>query len=608
MKANKILFFGSLFLCIPFINFGQGLVNNGGKIIISSGAYLNMDGSTMDLVNQTSGSDGTVSNAGSIYLQGDFNNQASGAILDLTAGATVTGTVYFDGTSTQQITHGTYRTKFYDVNIIASAIVEVPAQKEVEISHDLYNGGTFTLKSTTDGTGSLFYNGLCQEDIKVERYIKYDGTGAPIHYLSSPVNDAEFTDIWTAGDYNAYWYDETNTSTNLDQGWTRMSSGTLVDAKGYVIPYAAVRTLTFTGDIANSKSIGIDITYNSSSTTTADGWNLIGNPYPSSISASSFLNDNDSIVGCVYFWDDGNGTINRGNDYASWNETGPTATAADDAGNMGDPNGTIAIGQGFFVQALNTISSSPSTNYVYFRNSQKTSNISNQFFVPDPFEGSRMWLGINNPESAYNEILLGFMPEATTGNDRLYDAPKLKGNPNIAFYSLLEGKDYAIQGLPVLSTDQVDINLGFDAGVAGTHEIFLKNSENMEMASSIQLEDMYAAKIIDLKQFPNYSFTSDIGTFKDRFVVHINGTQTSMAENRDILQPDVYLRGSNMIVNSKGIEFTSMQIYAVGGKLIEEVKGKRVKGLSYDCSNLKGNYIIRLTGNQSSYTKLLTVL
>jgi len=173
---------------------------------------------------------------------------------------------------------------------------------------------------------------------------------------------------------------------------------------------------------------------------------------------------------------------------------------------------------------------------------------------------------------------------------------------------LLEGKDYAIQGLPVLSTDQVDINLGFDAGVAGTHEIFLKNSENMEMASSIQLEDMYAAKIIDLKQFPNYSFTSDIGTFKDRFVVHINGTQTSMAENRDILQPDVYLRGSNMIVNSKGIEFTSMQIYAVGGKLIEEVKGKRVKGLSYDCSNLKGNYIIRLTGNQSSYTKLLTVL
>jgi len=51
----------------------------------------------------------------------------------------------------------------------------------------------------------------------------------------------------------------------------------------------------------------------------------------------------------------------------------------------------------------------------------------------------------------------------TAGLDPSYDARKLKGNPNIALYTRLvedNGVDFAIQALPPLNTEKVEVKIG----------------------------------------------------------------------------------------------------------------------------------------------------
>src|SRR5690606_5477069 len=90
---------------------------------------------------------------------------------------------------------------------------------------------------------------------------------------------------------------------------------------------------------------------------TTDDFNLIGNPYPSAISADDFIGANGNISGTLYFWTHRTGisSSNPGpdsnnfitNDYAMYNLSGGTSSGTGSP----VPNGFIASGEGFFVEA-----------------------------------------------------------------------------------------------------------------------------------------------------------------------------------------------------------------------------------------------------------------
>ncbi len=117
---------------------------------------------------------------------------------------------------------------------------------------------------------------------------------------------------------------------------------------GYAYTYnTGDRTIEFAGT-TNTGTISEPITYTyddlSSTDTWYFGWNLVGNPYPSRINATTFINDadNSNIYGTLYFWDE-SGAIEY-TDYATWNTTGGVA-----GGGGHTPNGYIEIGQAFMV-------------------------------------------------------------------------------------------------------------------------------------------------------------------------------------------------------------------------------------------------------------------
>jgi len=148
--------------------------------------------------------------------------------------------------------------------------------------------------------------------------------------------------------------------------------------------------------------------------------------------------------------------------------------------NLASAETYIAPTQGFFVKAA--------TNQAQLEFNTANQKHGAATFYKNGNTVSRFSISIEGPQGDENNILLAFIPGTSKGLDPGYDAQKLKGNYNLAFYSLLvddDGNDYAIQSLP--QVDNQHVKLGLDAAQAGLFGFGNIQLENLNY-SSIFLE------------------------------------------------------------------------------------------------------------------------
>ncbi|MBE0390360.1 LamG-like jellyroll fold domain-containing protein [Flavobacterium sp. PL002] len=268
--------------------------------------------------------------------------------------------------------------------------------------------------------------------------------------------------------------------------------------------------------------------------------NLMGNPYPSAVSADAFLMTNNSVLsGTLYFWthntDIGTGVSNPGtgayayssDDYASYNLTGGTGTSAVSGGstplaNTSIPTGEIAAGQSFFGTSI-----VPGT--ATFNNSMRLDSgvvIDNtQFFKQvsssketSVVEKNRLWLDLMNDQGAFKQTLIGYITGATNDYESAYDGSSFNANAYVNFYSLQGTSAMAIQGR-ALPFDQSDIvPLGYKSTIAGDFKIAIDQVDGFFTSQVVYLEDKLLSVIHNLNDSP-YAFTTEIGVFDDRFVI-----------------------------------------------------------------------------------------
>jgi hypothetical protein len=260
--------------------------------------------------------------------------------------------------------------------------------------------------------------------------------------------------------------------------------------------------------------------------------NLIGNPYPSAMSADEFLLENsvnnNRIQGTIRFWTH-NTVINSSSkysatDYASYNRLGGVGTmAAPSAGtggvNSDIPSGYIAAGQSFM-----TISAS-GAGPVVFNNSMRVSLAGKnfQFFKgikskAVALEKHRIWLNLANSEGAFKQMLVGYTTGATNGFDMAFDGVSSDSNKYVDFYSVNDNKNYVIQGraLPFDKTDKVP--LGYKTSIEGTFTISIDKIDGVLANQTVFIEDKATNVVHNLKN-GTYTFSTSIGTFNDRFVL-----------------------------------------------------------------------------------------
>jgi hypothetical protein len=262
-------------------------------------------------------------------------------------------------------------------------------------------------------------------------------------------------------------------------------------------------------------------------------YNFIGNPYPSALDALKFITTNmagpnPAIRGTIYIWTHNspiNNNVYAAGDYASYNSLGGVAAIKPGVSNTA-PNGEIASGQGFYA-----ISETGNSGSVVFNNSMRIDlpGSNGQFFrgtksKTSDIERHRVWLSLSNATGVYKQMLVGYIAGATNGKENAFDGVSFTKNTYIDFYSLIDAKKYVIQGraLPFDKNDRVP--LGYKSTLQGEFVITIDEADGVLGNQPVFLEDKLTGKIHNLKNGP-YSFTTQIGSFDDRFtLVYVDKT------------------------------------------------------------------------------------
>jgi len=294
-------------------------------------------------------------------------------------------------------------------------------------------------------------------------------------------------------------------------------------------------------------------------------FNLVGNPYPSPIDATAFVQNASNMLsttGTLYFWRKTNNALSPS--YCTWNLGGFVTNGE---AQVFDPNDVIQTGQGFFVEG----SGSGSVN---FDNTMRISNHANQFFrnsnvaSTNSIERNRIWLNATSTNGSFSQTMFGYMTNATQGVDATIDG-KYINEGDIALTSLIDNAPYAIQGraLPFDTSDIVPMN--FKATTSGNYTIAIDHVDGLFMASSqsIYLKDNLTTTVHDLNS-GGYTFATAAGTFSSRFeIVYqtqlVNPTFTANAVI-------IYNQNNAFVVNSGNTIMNSIKVFDVRGRLLQE--------------------------------------
>lgn len=400
--------------------------------------------------------------------------------------------------------------------------------------------------------------------------VTYDYT-----YWSSPVANQTFGSF--SPNTNAQRFYRWNTSI---YNWSNVTmASTFVAGMGYIIRAPGIAPFnTTTPTIFNGQFVGIPHNGNITVPVVVNGLNdrnLLGNPYPSAISADDFMDDpaNAGVVGgTIYFWTHNTPITNNqytSNDYAIYNYTGGVGTqsATNPGINNNIPNGTIAAGQGFFMRCAGTGTAT-------FRNSMRLLGSNTQFFrmsnevlTANNENKSRLWLEISNEQGGFKQLMLGYVPGATNSFDFKYDGELSEAGNPVSFYTLNEDKKLTIQGraLPFAETDTHPI--GFKAPSQGLHTIQLALYDGLFADQKVYLEDNLLNVIHDLK-ISSYEFFTEEGTFDNRFILRFTNETLSVnlfsVENVKVIKKETAIE----VLASTSMVLDKVNLFDMRGRLI----------------------------------------
>ncbi len=512
-------------------------------------------------------------------------------------------------TSTKAIFDGSYSTATGNVEacecqINATGSLTVNSNNYIEVQSNITNNGIFNVLNN----GSLVQvddTAVNTGAINLERtaFVDY----RDYVYWSSPVANFNSANISSySSNNNLYKWIPTVSGNGVGDfgNWTN-GTETMVLGKGYIergLNNAPLNspvnfTSTFIG-VPNNGSISTPIsrgTYNTVGTYTSpysptnatqddDNWNLLGNPYPSAISADAFLTANSSnLDGFVKIWLHGIAPStsaldpfynNYGynydpNDYLTYNLSGPSTPGVFD--------GYIGAGQGFITR-MSATSASTSANAVFDNSMRSKTYRNDQFYKSSNVTSKgRIWIDLVS-STASSSTLIAYVDGATNGKDLMYDAQaNLKANFSI--YSLLEGFDrHVIQGrsLPFDQNDQVPLAIKIPSN--GNYTIAIKDVDGFfnNPNQPIYLEDKQTNFVHDLRLSPYY-FTSTSGEFAQRFVLRytnqtLGNDQFEVSDN----SVRIYASDNSIVINSNIEPIKAYEIYNVLGQTLISKKQLRV--------------------------------
>jgi len=384
---------------------------------------------------------------------------------------------------------------------------------------NLSMNATMTLKSDASGTASFINQktGSGSFQARVENYL----TDGKWHYVSPVINAATASAFYFAGGSQTWlkWFDEASNA------WVYITDETqaLEIGKGYAVwlnTSRANETTIYEG-VLNKGNKLVPISYSA----LGQGWNLVGNPFPSALDWDLGTWNLQQTTGIAYVWNNGN--------YLTRNQV--------DGGTL--INGIIPPGQAFFVQANGAEASVTMPEDACVHNHQPFyKEISTAYL-------NALDITVNLGDKT-DKTWISFNENATEGMDVGMDAVRLTGAGEMPqLYTKLNDISLSINVLAALTTSK-EVPLYFVAPETNEYVISFDLVESFEN-DTILLVDLITGIITDLKITSTYTFTGNPADSEYRFKLVFNPGVVSVNEPsaKDEIRPEVHVRQDHIVID-----------------------------------------------------------
>ena len=597
------------------LNLGSGLTHTFTGTFTRTNGTLNGGSSTINIGGTTSGTGGSFTAS--------------------------TSTVNYSAAGSQTI----FPFNYYNLSISTSGTKTINAATTVSNELDvnagtLATGGFLTLTSTATNTARLgTATGTITGNVTVQRFIPGGADKRKWRFLSSPVNvsgsialsqivddilitapagSAAGFDVNTVNPANTAslrTYDESVTGASSN-GWVDPTNitNTVSTGKGMEVFVRGTRSLTdpylnwttpddvtidYVGTF-NTGSISPTITYTPSvgGATTADGFNLVGNPYASSI---DFTNNGLTLT-------------NVDDKFWSYNpNTGSYGIY--DAGLADSTNSItryIASGQAFFIRA------NAASPIITFTEAIKVAATGNNYFKGNASQATHaiLRMKISNDSLNADEALVVLDESASCNTGDVHDAGKLF-NDALNLYTVSDDhSNLTINALPCIkNVDTINVSVFSYNGaniMTIPHHFEFSGMSTFPSTKYIYLKDEYTNTLTNLNSTSTYDFniTTDAASwgntrFKLLFANSSLGLNTNQLSNTIELFPNPASTEINLKFNTNSSDdHMNYQVIDLLGKVILEGTTEIQNQLAKINIELipSGQYILRSTTNSSTNT------
>lgn len=431
------------------------------------------------------------------------------------------------------------------------------------------NQASLTVNSNGSNSGALIPEGLVTGEIIYKRWLSADTW----HIIAPPVENQDIQQLLTNPNnsvafkdpsYGVSTYDEATNSWN--SYFNASTTGNFMSGVGYLMRrQTSDGYIDFIGTVPNSDDT---ITLHKSGDP-GEGWNCIGNPFPSALNATSTAHASDNLLSlnagvldpsytALYIWDEQASYAGVRNDYKIINHT--------DGGTLGQHY--VQSGQGFIVKAANNGSS-------FHIN---TNMRSGQSSVPLK-SGAMPWADLSLSVKSGEEVAqtrLKFNNDMTDGLDIGYDAGLMRSGNQLNIFTQLvkdNGVDFALQCLSESGMEEVEIPIGVESTSGGTVEFTVqKNNFPIELVPvlSDRLTNTQFAFTSD-NQVYNTSITEDEDKY-GRFSLSFK----SVLLSSDLLEQEnkfkAWYKAGYFHISGEVKVATKVSVYDLNGRKFSEVQ------------------------------------
>ncbi len=567
--------------------------------LLSSGVAGTVKNLTIESASSLTVSGNTLTIAGTINTTGTFT--------------ATSGTIELNGGTGQTIPANTFAgNTVMDLTINNLSGVTLGGALNISgivwpVSGTLNTGGYLTLLSTSSQTALISGsgNGSIAGNLNIQRYIT---NAFGYKYFSSPVGNATVAQLsgylsTTATIPAIYSYDENNMNSGAAiSGWINYTSvsNPLNVMEGYAVNLGSSATsdlVTISGS-ANNGSYSRTL-YNHNGIYT-QGFNLVGNPYPSPIDWNAVAGwTRTNIDGAIYFFSA------NGDEYSGTYSSYTNGIAGANGDNI------IPAMQGFFVH----VSTGHTSGILGMTNNVRINKMNPTYKSTEADYRNilRFNASFDEKTSIPDPFVLYFDPASTPDFDTETDALKLMNTnqsvPNI--YAITpDVRQLSISGIPLPSDSLTRIPLGVKLLRNGWVNFSAQDISQLPASFNIYLYDSENKTYNDLKTSPNYRFYLKSGEYNQRFVLLLSKSNLQISSSLKEKPFNLTRNGSVYQANifPGSIESGTLYVRNMAGQTMQEIDVSGQQTIEICQGAKSGVYIVTIvSGNRIFSEKTLII-